>query len=481
MSRVDEYIANTIKKGDEGSKLLAALCAPTLKFREEVDIIKEGMNGVAVLRVPQGMLVAAHSVGGNYYDRSFYNYVASAFGKAVQANNVINGVPIAFADVIDANNAERDLVKVIGNTLVSEASHLRVPIINGELADLGARVNPHLGASLALTTVSLVSKKNIKPGVFSRNGIQYAIFDPKGKAVWMNSDGIGTKTEFYERAGKEEFGYNDSLAMKVDDTIKIGATPKVVSDVVETRGEVPFNRIRRHATRLGNKLGILTILQREEAGDRIRGYSDTSPAYNISGTVVSTIDESWLRNPPHPSPGEALIAIRGEPNPRSNGITAKRKLMIKLFGENWHKTPEGNLFMNYLASPSIVLYPVFRDLMDDQLASSVYHLSGGAWEGKLARPLAKHGLGVTIENQFAPDWREVTLAAHSLSARDSYAKWPMGTDGFVTTSKPGEAIDRIRRHGLEAKEVGTLRRARTNAGVNLTAYNGEKIRFSGKD
>ena len=64
-------------------------------------------------------------------------------------------------------------------------------------------------------------------------------------------------------------------------------------------------------------------------------------------------------------------------------------------------------------------------------------------------------LFVDIEGRlFEPDWREVTLAAYSLSVKDAYEKWPMGTDGFVSTPESEKAIAVIHEMGLRAKNVG---------------------------
>jgi phosphoribosylaminoimidazole (AIR) synthetase len=289
------------------------------------------------------------------------------------------------------------------------------------------------------------------------------------------------KTEFYERFGNFKQGLFDSLAMKLDDLIKLGATAKVVSDVVETKGAVPMRELHEFSEQLSDQFGIAYTLQQEEVSERINGFKEDAPVYNVSGSSVSLIDEERLKNPLVPHEGEYLVAIRGKPNPRSNGITDKRKTMIKLFGENYHKTEAGKFFLEYLASPSIVFYPIFKDLIDEGKATSVYHMSGGAYNGKLAKPLAKHGLFVGIENLFAPDWRELALGGASFtSAQTAYAKWPMGNDGFITTTKP-DIVHYLRTMGLEGRIVGKLeKRAGGKTGVELTAFNGEKIYYPGK-
>jgi len=218
---------------------------------------------------------------------------------------------------------------------------------------------------------------------------------------------------------------------------------------------------------------------------RIQGYKPGALATNFSGTSFSTIDECQLQNPLKPRAGEYMLAIRGEPNPRSNGISERRELMVKMFGREWHKTKQGKLFMPFLKQPSTILYPLFRDMIDQGHATSVFHPSGGSYDGKLARPLAKEGLHVTLEHLFAPDWRDISMVGMGFSsAKEVYAKRPMGTDGFVSVhgDNINFALDCIREHGLEGRVVGKLEKAKGDkTGVSLVAANGKSLHYQGKN
>jgi len=499
--KVDEYIAQTIREGDKGSKLLHERCKPTLKNSQLVEIISEGMGGIAVLRPPKNCLIAVHSSGGDPGEKNLERYVYSFINRLVSDSQRIGAEPLGIGDIIDASSMDLNTIARIGDELRERAGEYSLPILNGELADLGARVNCE--ANISGTMISAIPKTSkfvVKvPGIFVEDGVTYAVFYPEGKLVFINLDGIGTKTDFYEKLIEQlqairdvpldsvynpellPCGVEDFAAMNLDDAAKLGAEAKVLSGVIETRGQIPVKLIEEKLRRIAAKMGVLGILQHEEVGDRIRGYREGAATYNISGSSVSVIDEGRLRNLPKPKEGNTLVAICGLPNPRSNGISSKRRIMIELFGENWHKTPAGKIFMEYLSSPSTILYPVFSELLKEGLATSVFHNSGGAYNGKLARPLANHGLYVELKDLFEPDWREVALAAYSPTTRDAYAKYPMGTDGFVATSKPEEAIALIEQRGLKARAVGKLEKLSDRTGVKLTAYNGQEVDFSGKD
>jgi phosphoribosylaminoimidazole (AIR) synthetase len=503
---VDEYITKTIKEGDKGSKLLAAKCAPTLK-KPLVDIISQGMGGIAVLRPPQDCVIAVHSTGGDNHISDLRRYVGSVVRKMVQDSHRIGATPLGFGNVVDASSMDLSMITIIGDQLRKSAEDFNLPVMNGELADLGTRVNCQ--ANLSGTMISALPRSShfasIIPGIFEYDGITYAVFDPQGKPVFINCDGIGTKTEFYERLLETYMasalaatallnydydspykeipcGAEDFAAMNLDDTAKLGARAHVLSGVIETKGRLPVRLIKEKLIRITDAFGVLGILQHEAVESRLLGYRSEAPAYNISGSAVSTIDEERLKNLPKPQEGESLIAICGGSNPRSNGISAKRKTMSRLFGERWHETREGRIFLDYLTKPSTILYPVFTNLLQRELATSVFHNSGGAYDGKLARPLAKHNLFVDIKKLFEPDWREVALAAYSLSVKDAYGKYPMGTDGFVSTSRPEEAINTIHAMGFNALNAGKLEKAVDGrTGVKLIAFNGQEVYFSGRD
>ncbi len=493
MDAVDQYIQNVIKGGDEMSARLEKIFAHTLNNSSYVDIVSQGMNGIKVIRPPAGHLAVVHSLGGDARIDSAREYAHSVVDRLMSAAARIRSMPVAFANVIDASTSDAGSILPYAEGLAERASTHGLAVPNGEFAVLGSRVTVPANVSASMLSF-IASDTNLPleriPGHFELDGVMYAVFNPYGLALYMNSDGVGTKTEFYERSGNLDRARYDSLAMKADDDSKIGATLCAVSDVAE------MNSLRKNHTGVhgGWKGGffrphgddLIYIIQHECVGSRLRSYTPGKTALNLSGSAVSTIDEARLQRPLKPSAGEYLVAIRGKPNPRSNGITDKRLTMMQLFGPEWHTTPEGQLFMQYLGEPATVFYGIFKELIDTSLAGSVYHLSGGAFKGKLARPLAKHGLYVSLQPIFPADWRELTLSgARFTNAETAYAKWPMGNEGFVSTSRPQTVVATLHDLGLEGVVAGQLEEARNGkTGVELMgikASNGENVYYSGKE
>lgn len=486
MTALDDYINNVIAKGDEGSRLLASITAPTLKNDlnlGKVRIVQDGMNGLAVLDVPRNYAVVVHSVGGDLAETDLEGYTHSLVGNLF-ATSLPRSYPVAFANVVDSNSGDIEMLRTIGESLRDAADTFGMAILNGENAVLGDRVSSE--ANLSGTLISLMEKKHLheETGTMRKDGIDYAFFDPMGKPVIINSDGVGTKTEFYERSGAYELAVLDFMAMNLDDAIKLAATPRVISGVLEYSGDIPIQRILDVTQEKAKSMGLVGILQPEELQGRIRGYKEHIPTYNISGSVVSTIDEQLLNDPLRPNESDTLVAIRSRtPNPRSNGITARRQLMKELGKEwtdgEWHETEQGKTYLEFLASPSTVFYPVFRDLIDEGLATGVYHMSGGAFNGKLARPLRKAGLSAVVYDIFPPSDVEMKLyEASGASAKSAYENWPMGNEAFITTSRPTQAIRSLNKRGLDAVVVGRL--VADDSGIKIVTPMGDRFVYNGQ-
>lgn len=501
MASVDDYIRQVIQGGDEMSAVLEKIFSSTLKNSPYVEILSEGMNSLKVIRPPRDSYITVCSRGGDPTLLESHSYAFSVVERLIEATESIGAAPLAFANVIDASTSDKCAILPYAEALAEAANKYRLVVPNGEFAVLGSRVT--VPANVSATMLGILPRSSLTarlppiaeaPCFFEFNNIMYAVFDPQGKALYLNSDGVGTKTEFYERINRPEKALFDSRAMKCDDLIKLGATVQVIADVSETNDDA--RTYRRGSGFQGGYKGLLSmpfhnesdiyITQHEAVERRIRSYKEGVFAFNLSGSAVSTIDEERLNNPLKPSVGEYLVAIRGRPNPRSNGITDKRSTMVQLFGNDWHNTPIGKIFLDYLAEPSTVFYGAFKALIDTDLATSVYHMSGGAFKGKLARPLAKHGLFASLENLFPPDWRELTLSgARFTNAETAYAKWPMGNEGFVSTARPEETRAALTQYGLESRVVDQLQSAHDGiTGIKLKdirASDGNDVYFSGKD
>ncbi len=471
---VGEYLSSVIERGDAGSALLAERTVQTLQH-PLVDFIGRKKD-IPVVRFPENKEVVVHTAVGCQDLKNPTEIAASLVDSLTEDAYRLNAIPVAFANVIDSQSGDLKMLENIAEGLVQQSLRREVAIVNGENAILGNRLTVPFTISGTMVSMRPFQKKR------KEEGIEYTTFAHNNKPVFLNSDGVGTKTEFYERNRRFHLGLQDSLAMKMDDAVKLGAEVKVVADVVQTRGSISMDKLGKYAETLGMQYGCKYVLYHEPNAP-ISGYGHSN--LNIAGTAVSLVDEKILDRL-HPQEGNVVLALRGQPNPRSNGISAKRENMEKILGKEWHKETLGKIFLQYLATPSTVFYPVCKKLMDQDCATAFFHMSGGAYKGKLAHLLAKERLFVQLKNLFPPDWRELALAGFSLMPSEvAYAQWPMGNEGFVAV-RPDlvkEACHLIASAGLELRVVGGLEHAFNYTGVefrDVKDSSGRSLYFSGK-
>ncbi len=496
MSTITDYQRDVIDKGDDGSRALAARTVRTLTNSPHVDIIK-GVDTFPVLRVPQDYVVAVYNATGDPRPSDPAAHAHSLVDHLALRGQHINAPLQVFANVVDSKTGDLTLINAIGDGLAAGADKYGVAVMNGENAILGAACmiadancsGTGIGFMKRADAARLRKDMRVTWNDVTTHhtvGIDYALFDPQGKAVYMNSDGVGTKVLMYQLAGNPEKSVWDFAAMNADDASKKAARARVLAANLETSGALPVQAMRAALGQCARECGFTDILHHEDIHGRIRGYWPEGPAYNLSGSLVSTIDEDRLRNPLVPKAGDTLLAIRGRPTPRSNGITAKRegaeilgKKWCEKFGvKHWSDTPPGKELLHYLTTPSTVFYPVFEALINDGLVSMVTHMSGGAYNGKLAHVLAKNNLYCEMDRLFTPDAREVMLMnALNKDIVTAHKQFPMGNEGFVATNKPKMTIERIAQYGLEANNVGVLQ-ANGDTGIWIKDT---PVRFSGKD
>lgn len=481
---IDTYMLD-IEEKEGGSAILAELALPTLE-REFVHQVVPGKNGLSFLKIPDKYVLVGHSSGGDYRIKDPAEYSASVIRHLISNTRRIGAVPIAVADVIDARSTDEDFVKSVGVPFRDIALEFNVAILNGELAKYGSMVN--CPCNISGTMLGLLERDSEYARELKRSfevcGIEYFVFDPCGKFVWMNSDGTGTKPLINARFGKQKESVDDVFAMQLDDKGKFGGGALALFNLVETSGDFPFDSVRCYANEKARSMGLFSIMQEEKIGKRLIGPHGEKNPYNISGTLVSLVDEDMINNMPKPREGDTLIAIKG--NGRSNGFTDRRNLVVEWFGENWHETDGGKYFGEFLTRPSILFYPIFAELIEKGLATSVYHMSGGAYRDKLSKPISKHGLYVEIgvsdgsPQLFKPDPREAAFAAN-FNIKSTHTKYAVGNEGFIATGKPKEVLEYLNSKGLESLAVAKFeKKSDGTCGVKLRAFNGDIVDFTRK-
>ena len=291
--------------------------------------------------------------------------------------------------------------------------------------------------------------------VLEKKGLHRLITISFGKyKLMLNSDGIGTKVEFAERMNKHSTMAYDLFAMLCDDSVRYGAEPVAISNVLDVNklDERIITVLARGMTKAAKDAGVAVISgEIAELGKRIDGYGNYN--YNWGGTVLSFLKKEIKGE--KIKPGNFIIGLQ-EKGFRSNGLSLVRKVMGKKYGKQWHrKTVDGKMICKYALMPSKIYAGTVSKMFD--YVNGIAHITGGGIPGKLGRVLKKKKYGADIYNSFTPSW----LMLHcqkigNVRDREAYKVWNMGQGMLIVTDKPKKIMTIASEDGIKAKVVGEI-------------------------
>lgn len=488
----DSYHERFHVGGNAVSRLMATTAAQTLRDAPSLESIVSGKNGITVARLAPGETVVAVSALGD----GVSPFVPSTTSRAIvdtlyTSLNALGATPVGFSNIMNYSSAEgMDDIREYAHAMAAAATERRVGMMNGESALLTFRLAaPIAGAATGIG----ISSNTVK---CSDDAFSYTNETDAPQLLYLNSDGVGTKGLYAELLHAQRASNNgdsiavlarpqqDMIAMTADDTVKLGARLLAImgqqeaTNALYQRSEFA-STYRATLASLGIKGSLLTHLS-----SSISEYIEDIPASQIDGTAISVVDEARLQNLPVPREGDVLLGIRTS-DLRSNGFTGYTEGFARAFeNRNWYTFLSDDI-LDYLSRPSAVFYPAFSELLDKAFASSVFHMSGGALDGKLAAPLAKHGLFVDMGKLPLPD--TVPLLLQNLTGTASefaYRKWGMNMNGYVTVSPDSISDARrvLERHGFDdVFELGSLESNAGTVGVSFVSHDDTRIAYTGKE
>ena len=297
---------------------------------------------------------------------------------------------------------------------------------------------------------------------------------PEGTMLNLGFDGVGTKAELAELAGRYDTLAFDLMAMVCDDAVIRGGEPILVGSIldVNTLGtdDTRLDIIRRLARgyEAAAKAAQVAVINGELAqlGTRIGGTLEPF-RFSWGASVLWLAHESRLITGHDVLPGHALIGLR-ETGLRSNGISLVRRILAAKYGSDWaqpeHKL-SGTPLIDLALKPSLIYTPALIDLTGGwdlnrpsrARMSVAAHITGSGLPGKLGRALKPSGLGAVIDNPWDPP--ELMLHCQDLgdvSDAEAYATWHMGQGMVVATPEPHPVLALARAHHLDAQVIGTV-------------------------
>jgi phosphoribosylformylglycinamidine cyclo-ligase len=285
-----------------------------------------------------------------------------------------------------------------------------------------------------------------------------------GLRLMLNSDGIGTKAEFAERAGKHDTMAYDLFAMLCDDSVRYGAEPVALSNVldVNTLDRTTVQGLAKGMVKAAKDAGVAVVSgEIAELGARVGGYGKRN--YNWGGTVLSIVRKELGGQ--GMQAGNSIVGLK-EKGFRSNGISLVRKIMEETYGVNWHKQKMGVSSLGDLAlTPSKIYSRAAIEMFED--AQGIAHITGGGIPGKLGRLLATKKLGADITDPLPPS--DMMLLCQKLGGVDdaeAYKVWNMGQGMLIISARPEKIISIAAKYKIKANIVGEIT---SGSGLNIAS------------
>lgn len=164
-------------------------------------------------------------------DFIYHKGIAHDMFAMVCDDAVIRGAePVIIGSILDVNKLNLELVKNLANGMIEAASLANVAVINGEIAELGNRINGYgnYNYNWGASVFSVINKKNIITGKEIKKGDCIIAFKEDG----LRSNGFSLARKILEsKLGKEWHQKNKHIAEKL--LVKSQIYAKAILEIIE--------------------------------------------------------------------------------------------------------------------------------------------------------------------------------------------------------------------------------------------------------
>ncbi len=277
-------------------------------------------------------------------------------------------------------------------------------------------------------------------------------------------DGVGTKMEVAERAGKFDSLGADLVAMVADDAVCLGAEVVSITNTLDAR------KLDRRI--VGELLRGLAKFCRAEriviAGGELAEVGNSVNGMIWNATAIGIVAKNRIILGDKIRPGDAIISLR-ETGLRSNGFSLARKILADKFGKNWHAKKWGaKKWGELLLAPSQIYHSAILDLVGRFGESrkvdvrGICHITGGGIAGNLPRIL-RGKLGARLDNLWsAPKFVEELIRIGGIEIAEAREVWNLGNGMLVVVAAKdvAKSLKILAKNKIAARVAGEI----TNSG-----------------
>lgn len=307
-------------------------------------------------------------------------------------------------------------------------------------------------------------------------GFVYPAKSARNEFYDLQIEGVGTKTLVAELIGKYDTIGIDGVAMAVNDVIRSGARPILLSDAIHIgsldrtkvgaliKGVRKAARISECILASGETGNVSEILHQET--------SKSSPPFDMIVSCLGTAKKAELILG-EIKPGDSIIGLRSS-GIHSNGFTLARKVLLKQWGgrfDPWDRPPiiRRPVVEELLEPTRIYVKPVLEAAQRVDLKAAV-HVTGDGfakfrrllnWRRKLKQSGVSVGLKFEGLRRMPAIFRLIHETARSnrtpISLAEMFRTFNMGYGFavFVSRNQTDSALDLLNRH-TRAEKIGRV-------------------------
>jgi len=274
-----------------------------------------------------------------------------------------------------------------------------------------------------------------------------------------STDGVGTKALIAQAAGEFETIGVDLVAMCVDDLVCQGAEPLFFLDYIAV-GRLDPDHIEQLVEGVAEgcrQAGCALI-----GGEMAEHPGAMEPGeFDLVGFAVGVVERDRIITGEHVRPGDVLIGLPS-PNLRSNGYSLARRVFFDVAGKSIDSpafSGAAHTLGDELLKPSVIYAPAILALLREVEVRAVAHITGGGIAGNLSRVLPPRGDAVLNRRTWEAPRVFGEIQRLGDVSDDEMAKvfnMGLGMIAVVPARETFKAIDVLRSHGHQAKEIGEI-------------------------
>ena len=307
-----------------------------------------------------------------------------------------------------------------------------------------------------------LAARTLRPEVVSGVGGFGGLFAiPPGKyrepVLVSGTDGVGTKLNLAQAAGKHDTVGIDLVAMSVNDVLTSGAEPLFFLDYLATgRLDVAqatdvVKGIVEGCARAG-----CTLL----GGETAEHPGAHSEGYDLAGFCVGIVERSRILTGRGIRAGDALVGL-GSSGVHSNGFSLVRRILADARVALDARPPElgGKTVAEVLLEPTRIYVKDVLALLETVEVKGLSHITGSGIPGNVPRCLPDDSRAVLQARAWTRppvfDWLQ-RLGGVSDAEMDSTFNMGLGMVAVVPPAAVQPALALLARRGVQAWEVGRV-------------------------